>query len=194
MDPDVAKVVDELDAHRTRFEAFCRTLSAEELGRPVPRSTWLVRDFIAHLATIDVPVGEMFRSVRDGQDPGIRNDDGGRWDVDDWNEQKVVPRRDQSVEALLAEAAETRAVLRAHLGALTKTDIDRAIKFGGDGKRPPGQIELRQYLRGWCKHDPMHAVDMMRALPERMTPELKAWFDDPIIRGYQAQMNAGGNA
>jgi hypothetical protein len=30
---------------------------------------------------------------------------------------------------------------------------------------------------------------MMRALPERRSPELDAWFDDPIIRGYQAAMN-----
>jgi hypothetical protein len=26
-------------------------------------------------------------------------------------------------------------------------------------------------------------------MPERMTPELQAWFADPVVQGYQAQMN-----
>jgi hypothetical protein len=191
MHPDVAQVVEELDAHRVRFEQFCRSLTAEELDRPVPRSTWLVRDFIAHLATIDGPVGEMYRTVRAGEDPGIRDADGGRWQVDDWNEGQVTSRRSASVDELLAEAAKTRAVLRGHLMALEEDDISKSIKFAGDGKRPAGEVELRQYLRGWCKHDPMHALDMCRAMPERVTGEVAAWFDDPIIRRYQRAMNPG---
>ena len=89
MHPDVELVVKELDDHRVRFEAFCRSLSPEELDRAVPNSSWLVRDFVAHLATIDGPVGEMFASVHRGADPGIRTSDGARWDVDRWNEVQV---------------------------------------------------------------------------------------------------------
>jgi hypothetical protein len=189
MNPDVEAVIEELDGHRDRFEAFCRSLSPEELDRPVPRSTWLVRDFIAHLGTIDGPIGEMFRTIHEGGDPGMRNADGGKWDVDAWNDHQVEARRAKDVEALLAEAAAARIVLHGHMAELTADDISRTMKFGGDSKRPPGQVEIRQFLRGWCKHDPMHAVDMMRALPERRSPELDAWFDDPIIRGYQAAMN-----
>ncbi|MBI2765358.1 MAG: maleylpyruvate isomerase N-terminal domain-containing protein [Chloroflexi bacterium] len=191
MNPDVEAVMHELDAHRARFEALCRSLTAEELARPVPQSTWLVRDFISHLGTIDGPVGEMFRTMHAGADPGIRDADGGKFDVDNWNERQVQERRSWDVEQLLEEAANMRAVLRGHMAALTETDIARTMKFGGDGKRPPGQVELRQYLRGWCKHDPMHALDMLRAMPERRSPEMEAWFDDPIIRGYQAAMNPG---
>lgn len=189
MDPDVAAVVEELDAHRARFEAFCRSLSEEQLNRPVPSSSWVVRDFIAHLATIDVPVGEMFRSMREGGAGRIRTGDDAKWDVDTWNDAEVAARRAKSVDDVLGEAARTRADLTAHLAALTAENIQRMLKFGGDGKRPPSEVRLLDYLRGWNKHDPMHVVDMTRALPEVLTPELEKWFDDPAIRGYQAAMN-----
>ena len=41
------------DNHRAKFEVFCRSLSDEQLNRQVPSSTWIVKDFISHLATID---------------------------------------------------------------------------------------------------------------------------------------------
>lgn len=188
-DPIVAKVLDELAMHRERFETFCRVLSNEELDRPVPQSTWLVRDFITHLGTIDVPVGEMFRTMHAGEDPGIRNADGGKWDVDDWNEQQVQARRTWDIDQIFAEAAETRAELTRHLSSLTSDDVAKKLKFGGDAKRPPSEVVLGQYLQGWCKHDPMHALDMSRALPGRITPEVQAWFDDPVVQMYQRMMN-----
>ena len=189
MNHDVARVMQELDAHRQQYIEFCRSLTPEQLNRPVPRSTWVVRDFIAHLATIDAPVGEMFQSMHEGGDPGIRTGDGEKWDVDNWNDGQVVERRARPLEDVLAEAAETRAVLRARLGSLSTEDLGRKLKFGGDNKRPPSSIPLLAYLQGWCKHDPMHAVDMARAMPEVLTAEFKAWIDDPVIAGYQASMN-----
>lgn len=184
----VLEVIEELDGHRAKFEAFCRLLSRGELERPVPNSTWQVRDFIAHLATIDVPVGGMFRSMHIGEDPGIRNPDGGRFDVDNWNDLQVEERRTHDLETVLSEAAKTRADLKAQMYVLTDQDLARTLKFGGDSKRPASEIPFGSYLRGWCKHDPMHAMDMSRALPERQA-ELAAWFDDPIIQGYQNAMN-----
>ncbi len=191
MNPDVAAVVEELNAHRARFVAFCRSLSAEQLNRPVPDSTWVVRDFISHLGTIDVPVGQMFATMHAGGDPGIRNADGGKWDVDTWNDAQVAERRSWPLGQVLEEAAATRAALSGHLAALTAEDVEKSMKFGGDSKRPAGQVRLLDYLRGWNKHDPMHVVDMLRALPEMASPELDAWFDHPAIRGYQAAMNRG---
>jgi hypothetical protein len=35
----------------------------------------------------------------------------------------------------------------------------------------------------------MHALDMSRALPELMSPDLDAWFADPVVQGYQRSMN-----
>jgi Mycothiol maleylpyruvate isomerase N-terminal domain len=189
MNKDVAAVMKELDGHRERYIAFCRSLSEEQLGRPVPNSTWVVRDFIAHLATIDGPVGEMFTAMREGGDPGVRTADGVKWDVDSWNDRQVEKRRARPLEEILEEAAASRAVLRETMARFSTEDLGRKLKFGGDGKRGPSEVPLLGYLRGWCKHDPMHAVDMARAMPEVLTPEFKAWIDDPVIAGYQAAMN-----
>ncbi|MEX2081075.1 MAG: maleylpyruvate isomerase N-terminal domain-containing protein, partial [Dehalococcoidia bacterium] len=191
MNPDVEVVVAELDAHRERFEQFCRGLTADQLDRPVPQSTWLVRDFIAHLATIDGPVQQMFDGMLANGEPRIGTPDGQRFEIDHWNDGQVADRRARTVEDLLTEAAVARASLRASLAQFTREQLDTAIPFGGDSKRPATTIQLVQYLRGWCKHDPMHVVDMMRALPEARTPELASWFDDPIIDGYQRAMNSG---
>lgn len=184
----VLDVMAELDGHRERFEAFCRSLTAEQLGRPVPASTWIVRDFIAHLATIDGPVGQMFEALHGGQAGSLRNPDGGSFDVDRWNDRQVEQRRDWGLEDVLAEAATQRAALRNTLLTLTDEDLERTLDFSGDGKRPPAKVQFGSYLRGWCKHDPMHAMDMSRALPERQA-ELAPWFDDPAVRAYQKAMN-----
>ncbi|MCC6266611.1 MAG: DinB family protein [Dehalococcoidia bacterium] len=186
--PVVLEVITELDGHRARFEEFCRSLSPEELDRQAPKSTWFVRDFIAHLATIDIPVGEMFRAIHRGEDAGMRTPDGARVEIDNWNEQQVVERRKAGVESLLGEAARARRELTGHLKALTEEDLARTLKFAGDSKRAAAEIPLGAYLRGWCKHDPMHAIDMCRALPHWQS-ELAPWFDDPVVQGYQRAMN-----
>lgn len=186
--PAVQQVIDELDAHRAKFEDFCRSLSAEELARPVPGSNWFVRDFIAHLSTIDVPVGNMFRAMHAAEDAGLRNADGGKFEVDGWNDHQVESRRALPVEEVLSEAAKTRAELKEHMFVLTEQDLARTMKFGGDSKRPPSEFPFGAYLRGWCKHDAMHALDMSRALPDRQAA-LAPWFDHPVIQGYQKAMN-----
>ncbi len=189
MIPAVEAILNELDGHRIQFAVLSRWLSDEELARPVPGSNWIVKDFVSHLATIDGPVGEMFKTIHEGGDAGIRGSDGERWNVDNWNENRVQERRQKSVDELLEEAARSRTVLRGHLARLTEEDLARTIKFAGDARRAPSEVPLGSYLKGWCKHDVMHAVDMMRAMPEKMTPRLEHWFDDPVVRGYQAQMN-----
>jgi hypothetical protein len=190
MENDVEAVLAELDGHRMQFIVLCRSLSDEQLARPVPNSTWLVRDFIAHLGTIDGPVAEMFRSVHEGADPGARGGDGERFDVDRWNDARVRERRELSVDEMLFEAAKQRTALRATLVALTAEDLAKTIKFTGDARRPPAEMPLGAYLKGWCKHDVMHAVDMSRALPEAMGPRLERWFNDPMVAQYQQAMNA----
>ncbi len=54
MNGTVAQVVPVIRENRRKFEDFCYSLSDAQLARPVPSSTWIVKDFAAHLATLDV--------------------------------------------------------------------------------------------------------------------------------------------
>lgn len=192
MTPEIESVLIDLDAHRAKFETFCRSLSEEELDREVPNSHWLVRDFIAHLATIDGPVRVMFESMTGEQPTGTSTPEtssGERWDVDRWNDSRVAARRTKSVDEIFEEAAHERARMHEALANLSETDLDKTMHFGGDNKRSAADIRLGDYIRGWAKHDVIHVADMLRALPGRDTPEVRAWLDDPAVTGYQQMMN-----
>lgn len=188
----VQAIVNLITAERERFARFCRSLSEEELGRPVPLSTWAVKDFISHLATIDPPVARWLASVAEGR-PTPRGGDGARWDVDRYNDTAVAERRSRTVEEILAEAAREREALVRVLDSLTEEQVQRSIRFGGDSKRPPTELVLERYLQGWARHDVIHVADMLRALPERAAdPEIVAWLQEPgaaaVVGMYQKAM------
>ena len=67
------------------------------------------------------------------------------------------------------------------------------IRFGGDRKRPPVDLQLGQFLGGFSRHDAIHVADMLKALPERRNdPEIRAWLNRPevaaSISSYQKAM------
>ena len=43
MPGQVQEIIAEIEDHRRAFEDWCRSLSPQELARPVPDSTWRVR-------------------------------------------------------------------------------------------------------------------------------------------------------
>ena len=189
----VGKVVEAIVENRKRFEAFCYSLSDEELMRPVPGSTWVVRDFAAHLGTLDVALQRWFDEAGAG-----RHVDGGTtatgepFDVDAFNDAQVASRRDWPLERIFAEANENRAKLIESLARLTEEQVAQPMHFAGDAKRKGGDLPLNMFLAGWAQHDPIHVADMVKALPERAAePEIAAWLDDPFVRGYQAIMSGG---
>ena len=195
MSQRIEAIIDEIEAHRERFEAWCRGLTEEELMRPVPGSTWVVKDFISHLATIDTTVSDWFGTLAANGDgaPARPEGNAGRFNIDTWNDAQVAKRRDRSLDEIFDEARQTRERIVDRLRAFDDAALDREIAFGGDSKRGPTTIRLGQYLRGWAKHDPIHVNDMIRALPEhRQDPEVTAWLDDaeigPLARGYAKQM------
>jgi hypothetical protein len=196
MIPEVQATIERIAAERVRFERFCRGLSADELQRPVPGSSWLVKDFISHLATIDGPVGAWFSSIADGRPSGSSEGEAaGTWDVDRFNDARVAERRTRSLDEIFAEAARERAALVDVLRRFTAEQLAGAIHFGGDSKRPPAEIPLGRYLQGWSRHDAIHVADMLKALPERRTqPEVAAWLAEPevsaVIGMYQRAMSS----
>ena len=59
----VQTIIQSIREHREKFERFCRSLSEEELGQPVPGSSWVVKDFVSHLATLDAEMARSFEAA-----------------------------------------------------------------------------------------------------------------------------------
>lgn len=172
MQASLEPVVAAANQHRASFEAFCRSLTGEELDRKVPDATWLVRDYIAHLATIDTWVGDWFTHMVEGTPWRPSGESGAPFTIDDWNEGQVVPRRGNPVDALLAEAAANRDRLWAIVDRFTAELLATQFDFRGT------MVTFQRYLELWSGHDPAHAMDMLRALPEKAAdPEVAAWID-----------------
>lgn len=195
MSETVDAIVATIITNRRRFEAFCYSLSDEELDRPVPNSTWIVRDFAAHLDTLDVAITRWLRALAAGGESldSTRNEDGSVFDVDAFNDAHVAERRDWPLARVFEEADENRRDLIDALRVLTDEQMDKPMRFSGDAKRRPGDLPLRTFLIGWAQHDPIHVADMLKALPERAAdPDLRRWLDNPFVAGYQAIMNRAG--
>jgi hypothetical protein len=193
MVPEVQVVVSQIEGERDRFERFCTSLTDEELAREVPESTWIVKDFISHLATIDGPVAGWFVAIQSGNVGGPTGQRGEAWNVDRYNDGAVEKRRDRSVGEILAEARTERTAMIEVLGRFTEEQVSGTIHFGGDSKRPSSDLQLLRYLQGWARHDIIHVADMLKALPERRSdPVIVEWLAEPgvgeLIGFYQRAM------
>ncbi len=187
----VQGIIQSIREHREKFERFCRSLSEEELGQPVPGSSWVVKDFVSHLATLDTEMTRSFEAAAAGRpEEASRHADGSPFDLDAFNDARVVERREWPLERILGEALRNRAALIETLERLTDEAIAQVMHFRGDAKRSAADLPLKVFLLGWARHDPIHTADMLKALPERASDgELAAWIDDPVVRGYQAAMS-----
>ncbi len=153
----VQRVIQSIRGHRQKFERFCRSLSEEELGRPVPESSWNVKDFVSHLGALDPEMARSFEAAAGGRPE---------------------------------EASRNRAALIETLERLTDEDIGQVLHFRGDNKRSAADLPLKVFLLGWARHDPIHAADMLKALPEWASePALAAWVDDPMVKAYQQALS-----
>lgn len=187
----VDRVIPTIEKERVRFETFCRSLSAEELERMVPPDNkWSVKDFAAHLSTLDTEIQRWFDGVVSG-DPNqpVRNLDGTRFNIDNWNDRVVAERHDWTLDQIFAEAADNRTKLIETIRKLTEEHVNTITRFAGDNKRPPAEIPLKLFVLGWAHHDAIHVADMLKALPERAEdPELKEWLNHPAVNWYQNAM------
>lgn len=170
MNPRTQLVIDELARHRTQFEQFCRSLTPAELATGIPGSHWDVRDYIAHLCTIDALIAAGFAPITGQQAPPPDVPPSTPFDIDDWNEAAVRARETATVDDLLAEAARHRADMVRVIEAFTDADLDRIIDYGGDRKSlnlAPSKVRFGGLLWGIAVHDPTHTRDILRALPRR---------------------------
>jgi hypothetical protein len=175
---NVQTILDEQARHREQFEAFCRTLSAEELATRVPNAPWTVHGYIAHLATIDLLIARFLAPMVGITDvPAPEVPPPVPFDIDEWNEAIVPLRADASIDELFAEAAAHRAQFARVVSALSDQQLDMMIPFGGDRKvidLPATTVRLGDLLTAVAMHDPMHTQDIVRALPQR-EPDVHDW-------------------
>src|SRR3972149_692964 len=175
---------------RPPFEWAHTALGEEELERPVPGSTWQVKDFVSHLGTLDTLLTRQFQSFASGNPETLgQNANGTPFDLDRWNDAEVEKRRGWTLEQMLEEASENRKAFLEALSRLTDEQIEQTMRFTGDNKRDPADIPFKLFLYGLARHDPIHVADMVKALPERAgDPELQAWLDHPAVTWYQNAM------
>lgn len=193
MNATVEQVVPVIRENRRKFQEFCFSLSEDELTRAVPDSTWVVKDFASHLSTLDsVFIGYVARLERGGQISMTQDASGAPFNLDTWNDAQVAERRSWSIQQIFDEAATNRDTLIAAFGRLDEEQVGRLMHFS-DPKRGSADFPLKAFLVGWAQHDPIHAADMLKALPERGADvALQAWLANPFVSGYQAAMSGVG--
>ena len=171
-------IIAELDRHRVQFEHLCRSFTAGELATKIPRSHWSVKDYVAHLATIDALIASNFGAMVGVQAPPPVVPVPQPFDIDDWNDLAVEARKDKSLEELLTEAASHRANLVAAIERMSDAQLDMVISYGGDRKTlglAPTPVRFGGLLWAIAIHDPTHAQDMLEALPGRAG---EAWLGE----------------
>lgn len=195
MVPRTEALLAEMADHRVRFEAFCRSLTADELATPVPDAPWQVADYIAHLATIETLINPWFGAM--AGITGVPRPEVAPpqpFDLDDWNEAIVARRHGRSLDEIFEEAAENRRWYADVVGKLTDEQLDSKIPFGGDRRvidLPPVMLPLVDVLTGIAVHDPMHTQDILRALPQRRdVPAVREWLDGVDMSRLPPEMAA----
>ena len=140
--------------NRARFIEFCRSLSEEELARPVPNSSYTVKDFVSHLGTLDPVLAQQFDRVAAGKMDELGKTEGGDpFDIDKFNDALVAERRDWTLDAILDEAAVNRTAFLESLAKLEDRQIEQVMHFTGDNKRDPADIPFKVFLHGLTRHD-----------------------------------------
>ena len=163
-------ILDEFARHRVQFEHLCHSLSPEELATAIPDSHWTVKDYIAHLCTIDGLIAPGFSHMVGLTAPLPDTTIPAPFDIDDWNEAAVRARASASIDDLLAESATHRTNLSAAIAKMTDEQLDAIIPYGGDRKTlnlEKSMVRFGGLLWAIAIHEPTHTRGILRALPRR---------------------------
>jgi uncharacterized damage-inducible protein DinB len=179
----VRQVIDRIANERERFVEFIRGVSQDQWRNTSPEGIWQARDYIAHLASIDPLITAWFRGLQRGE--GWPDYGEGLFQIDDWNEEQILARRERTIAELLDEMAGSRAELIGALGDFNDDQLDQTIHFGGDRKRAPRDIPLHAYLQFWAFHDRWHTEDARRAIAGE---EEQPFGDAAFARSVQSEL------
>ena len=148
MNAPAQSVIDGLCKNRERFEVFCRSLAEEELQRPVPPDNeWTVKDFVIHLLAFDYLTSDWVEQVMAGNMSGpSATADGGKFDIDDWNNKRVAEWRGKTLDEMFAASRPERARFELVLTRLTDEQMNSVVDFPGDNTAIRAEV-LRRPLR-----------------------------------------------
>jgi hypothetical protein len=195
MNPRVQLVLDEFARHRTQFEVLCHSLSEDELTAVVPGSHWTVKDYIAHLCTIDGLIAPGFAAQVGQSAPFPDIPFPNPFDIDEWNDAAVQSRRGRSIDELLEESRTHRDNIARAIADFSDAQLDNVIDYGGDRKTlnlPKSRVRFGGLLWGIAIHEPTHTRDIVRALPRRAEePWIAEWLgsvsDSLVPQGVKEQ-------
>ncbi len=191
MNARIQLVIDEFARHRRQFTVLCHSLTADELATPIPDSHWTVRDYIAHLCTIDGLIVPGFAARVGERAPLPDVPFPNPFDIDEWNDAAVAARSGASIDGLLAESEVHRGRMIASIAKFTDDDLDAIIDYGGDRKSlnlPKSKVRFGGLLWGIAIHEPTHTRDILRALPARRE---QAWISEWLASTSDAMIPQG---
>jgi len=157
------EVIDKMAGERARLVAWVRSVPQEQWSNLSLDGMWQARDYVAHLASIDPLLTGLIRIVQTNGEAG-RGSDGRPFNIDDWNEGRILERRTRPMEELIADMEQHRLGLAAALADLTDEQLDRTFHFGGDKSRSPRDVKVAEFLNALVHHDRWHMEDARRAL------------------------------
>ncbi|MBA4179267.1 MAG: hypothetical protein C0506_01635 [Anaerolinea sp.] len=193
--PRVSLILDEFARHRVQFEHLCRTLTSDELTTGIPDSHWSVKDYVAHLCTIDGLIAPSFSAMAGLNAPLPDVAIPAPFDIDEWNDAAVIARHGVAIEALLGEAAVHRGRLAAAIARFSDEQLDAVIPYGGDRKSlglAPTRVRFGGLIWGIAIHEPTHTRDIIRGLPKLgEQPWVREWLgsvnDSLVPQGVREQ-------
>lgn len=156
------QIIDRAAQERARYIEWVRSVPESGWRNMSPDGTWQAKDYVAHLASIDPLLTAYFRTFQ--RDASTAGGAGRSFDINDWNEEQILARRERTIDELLAEMTKHRVDLNAALADFTDAQLDTTFHFAGDGKRAPRDMAIVEFLRDWVFHDPWHTEDARRAL------------------------------
>lgn len=159
-------VIARLAEEREAFVAWVRTVPEEQWANVAHGGMWRARDYVAHLASIDPLLVAIVRGFQSGSDTA-RDSAGRTFSIDEWNDERILERRDRTTEELLAELEAHRPALNDAIAEFTDEQLDQTFHFGGDKSRAPRDVKVGDFLRGLVYHDRWHMEDAKRALEGR---------------------------
>jgi hypothetical protein len=155
-------IIDQAAEERARYIEWVRSVPASGWRNMSPDGTWQAKDYVAHLASIDPLLTAYFRTFQ--RDASTGGGAGRSFDINDWNEEQILARRERTIDELLEEMTKNRVDLNAALADFTDAQLDATFHFAGDGKRAPRDMAVVEFLRGWVFHDRWHTEDARRAI------------------------------